>query len=179
MFSQIAFWLCICKLHILFQFDYLPSCNLFCRPYVLHNIFQNIQVFFSLCRWCFSFSLSMTKRPSSSSSSKDVVVVVIRRLAVVLHDDCMACGLPLPLAIWGRKCAFALRSRWPPLCGGEWTCFIWYWDALSSLDNSQPVRPSSLVAKKKESTTPQIALLKLLGECNEFNAAQESWDCEW
>ena len=39
------FQLYICKLHILFQFDYMPSCNLFCLPYVLHYIFQNIQVF--------------------------------------------------------------------------------------------------------------------------------------
>ena len=28
---------------------------------------------------------------------------------------------------------------------------------ISSLDNSQPARPSTLVAKEKESTIPQIA----------------------
>ena len=41
------FELYMCKLHILFQFDYMLSCNLFCRPYVLHKNFENSQ-FFSL-----------------------------------------------------------------------------------------------------------------------------------
>ena len=38
-------WLYICRLHTLFQSDYMPSCNLFCRTYALQNIFQNIEVF--------------------------------------------------------------------------------------------------------------------------------------